>query len=260
MNKFLSVITLLLISSSTFASAQSDTSREEAMKNLRLAKRYIVTGKASESFGILSDLWQESVPKDIRGKALYLSATLAEYGIGRSCNQPNALRTYEDAASLGDKKAKEALRRINKHGFDEPSEALREAIVRQMRYEYNREFFHIHSRAKLPLKIEEGFEWTNGYAFAERGYISQYYKIFASSPILAGANSKEEVIERIKSIPPEKFLKGWNIPELFKKMNLGFISLGIMVVGKDSYLPLGLERKLLPSGEEAPIKITTREK
>lgn len=252
MNKLLSIITLLLISAGTFASAQTTIPRAEAMQKLRLAKRHIVTGNVSEAFGLLSDLWQESMPKDIRGKALYLSATLAEYGIGRECNQPNASESYFEAAELGDDKAKKALKRIDQYGFAEPTEKNRIVIIDQIKYELNRETFQYMAKSKLPLEIDKGFRWTNATAIPDRKYITLFYVIAPNSPILAGANDKESLIERVKSIPAEKFLKGWDIPDLFKKMNLSVIDIYIHTSD------LGLRRRLLPSGEEEPIKITTR--
>lgn len=128
-------------SAGVFASAQTANSRAEAMQKLRLAKRHIVTGNVSEVFGVLSDLWQESMPEDIRSEALYLSATLAEYGIGRECNQPNASESYFEAAELGNDKAKKALKRIDQNGFAEPTEANRKAILSQIKSELNRETF-----------------------------------------------------------------------------------------------------------------------
>ncbi len=128
-------------SAGVFASAQTANSRAEAMQKLRLAKRHIVTGNVSEVFGLLSDLWQESMPEDIRGEALYLSATLAEYGIGRECNQPNASESYFEAAELGNDKAKKALKRIDQNGFAEPTEANRKAILSRIKSELNRETF-----------------------------------------------------------------------------------------------------------------------
>lgn len=257
MNKLLSIITLLLISAGTFASAQTTIPRAEAMQKLRLAKRHIVTGNVSEAFGLLSDLWQESMPKDIRGKALYLSATLAEYGIGRECNQPNASESYFEAAELGDDKAKKALKRIDQYGFAEPTEKNRIAIINQIKYELNREIFSDRVESQLPMNIDKGFRWVNAYAFPDRAYITLYYHISSDHPVLGGANDRESLIEKARNIPVERFLKGWNIPELFEKMNLSAIYIDILIYGDANYF-LGLSRKLLSSGKEEPIRITTR--
>lgn len=252
MNKLLSIIALLLISTGTFISAQTAISQPEARQKLMLAKRHIVTGNVSEAFGLLSQLWQESVPEYVRGRALYLSATLAEYGIGRECNQPNAHETYFEAAELGNDNAKKALKRIEQYGFAEPTEANRTAVVSQIKYMLNREIFSDRVRSQLPMNIDKGFRWTAAYATPDRKYITLSYIIASNSPILAGANDRESLIEKVKSIPAEKFLKGWNIPELFEKMNISVIDIYIHTSD------LGLRRRLLPSGEEEPIKITTR--
>lgn len=255
----------MLISFGLSASAQTGTSPR---KKLLSAKQHIVNGTTSEAFDLLSDLWQESIPNYIRGEALYLSATLAEYAIGRSCNQPNAYRSYESAAELGNEKAKNALKRIDKYGFAEPTENNRKVVIKELNTDIKRDDFQKEfKKAGRSLQRNHKLSLTHT-LFIGSNALYLKYKISPMSPYMSGLKKNEEsAAALLKKIPVETLLMRWNINELFESLDLKGILIDVEV---PNYMPsktpgrsitTKIERTFLRKnkGTESPAKVTSHE-
>lgn len=228
MKQIISLFALLILAASSVMAQTSDAKNLKSL--LRQGKMEIVNGKYDEASEKFIEVWQHTDHTRESMEALYMLAVMAEYGIGRECNQPNASESYFTAAEAGNIKAKEAVYRIDKYGFAEPTEENRKAVIKQVHTDVLRETFLISTDKLTRRPVAYGLTCNCARILPLNADPSnKYYKLVltyrvaSNSTILKGAFGKAAIAERLTTLPIETFFPYWNIGDLLKSLDLKVI-------------------------------------